>query len=691
MMTRDELMEYAREVSNGFLMDDVLDADVRIMEKIFQESEIIFTPGNRFFADTNLAYFMHKVIINRKIPVIKQYLDENGKRDGAKSSLFSGGMDFGHTCPGWEEILSLGIFGLRKRAEAYYESEEKDLKNKHYYGSIVRVYDAAIAYMRRVSEKAAQEGLHEMAAGLTALTKRAPETLFEAIQTMVVYYMLQHTVEDSMVRTFGRLDSLLYPFFVKEQDRENAVRLICDFVDALEIMDPEAANLPFALGGVDKGGRDASNELSYVFLDAYKRAPHQNVKIHLLIAKSTPDALIECALSGVRNGNNSICFFSDETVAKSLMKIGAKAEDARSYAVLGCYEGAAYAEIACTSAGKINIAKALEMALFGGVDQITGNKIGLGAEKALDSYEAVFDAFADELRNAAEETMKMTDHMERHSRAFHAAPFFTSSFDCALKQGGDIFNDHRAKYNNTSIVAVGLATAADSLYAIKKLVFEDRTKTLQELTGILRNDWEGEEVLRQTVKNHYPKYGQGDERVDRIARDIVQILSDAINNHPNTKGGVYRLGVFSITWRWTMGEQTAATADGRKKGETLSLNTGASFGALKYGTTAHLISASQVGNDLCPDGAVCDIDLHRSSVSGENGLHAMTAALRAFFEMGGYSAHFNVLDVETLKKAKEEPELYPDLQVRLCGWNVRFSSLSEKEKDEYISRIDAAD
>ena len=140
-----------------------------------------------------------------------------------------------------------------------------------------------------------------------------------------------------------------------------------------------------------------------------------------------------------------------------------------------------------------------------------------------------------------------------------------------------------------------------------------------------------------------------------------------------------------------MGEKTAASADGRHARDTLSLNTGASFGASKEGLTAELISVAHIGNDQCPNGSILDVDLHISSVAGESGLHAMYASLITFFEMGGFAVHYNVLDTEILKKAKEDPDLYPDLQVRLCGWNVRFNSLSEKEKDEFIARFDAAD
>ena len=220
----------------------------------------------------------------------------------------------------------------------------------------------------------------------------------------------------------------------------------------------------------------------------------------------------------------------------------------------------------------------------------------------------------------------------------------------------------------------------------RKLVFEDRKMTLPELTDLLRRDWEGAEALRLLIKNKYPKYGLGDEKTDRLAVETVAALADAVSGKPNRKGGIYRLGLFSINWRWDFGEKTGASADGRRAGDPISQNTGATFGADREGATAHLTSVARIDASRTPNGAIVDLDLHTSAVRGENGLKGMLAALKTYFEEGGFAVHYNVLDTEVLKDAKEHPEKYPNLQVRLCGWNVLFSSLSDKEKEEFIAR-----
>ena len=249
-----------------------------------------------------------------------------------------------------------------------------------------------------------------------------------------------------------------------------------------------------------------------------------------------------------------------------------------------------------------------------------------------------------------------------------------------------MYCDYSAKYCNSSVNALGLATAVDSLAAIKKAVFEDKLMTIKELTEILKSNWTDKEPMRLFIKNRYPKFGNGNKTIDHIAKSIVDKLSETINGKPNVKGGKYRLGLFSIDWRWDFGEKTAASADGRLSGEPLSQNTSASFGADKMGATAHLMSLNTIDTVNTPNGAIVDIDLPLSAVQGKNGLKSLVSTLKTYFEFGGFAVHYNVLDTEILKDAKRNPEKYPNLQVRLCGWNVLFSSLNDKEKEEFIAR-----
>jgi formate C-acetyltransferase len=388
----------------------------------------------------------------------------------------------------------------------------------------------------------------------------------------------------------------------------------------------------------------------------------------------------------IREGNNSIVFISDKRVIEALEKQGIEYKDAVNYHVVGCYECGGEGELTCSCNARVNIPKALELALNGGKDMLTGKLVGLENSGHFKTFRELCEEFERQLAYLCKCAMMATDLYESHYAKIHSAPILSGTYTSALQKGGDLYLDYSAKYNSSSLNAIGLATATDSLAAIKKAVFEDKTVTLSELTEILRSDWNGKEVLRLLIKNKYPKYGQGDVKTDEIAKRIVDMLSDAVSYKPNAKCGKWRLGLFSIDWRWSFGQKTAASADGRRCSETLSQNTSASFGADKEGATAHLISATRIDTSKTPNGAIIDIDLHSSAVRGENGINALVASLKTYFELGGFAVHYNVLDTDILMDAKKNPEKYPSLQVRLCGWNVLFSTLNEKEKDEFIAR-----
>jgi formate C-acetyltransferase len=377
---------------------------------------------------------------------------------------------------------------------------------------------------------------------------------------------------------------------------------------------------------------------------------------------------------------------SDRRVIEALEKQGVAHQDAVDYHVVGCYECGGAGELTCSCNARVNIPKALELALNGGRDMLTGKQIGLENDGHFESFDALYREFERQLTYLCKCAMTVTDLYESRYAEIHSAPILSGTYTSALQKGADLYLDYSAKYNSSSLNAIGLATATDSLAAIRKAVFEDKTLTLGEFTEILKSDWKGQEPFRLLVKNKYPKYGQGDIRTDEIAKRTVDVLSDTVSYKPNAKGGSWRLGLFSINWRWRIGQKTAASADGRRSGETLSQNTSASFGADKEGATAHLISAARIDMSKTPNGAIVDIDLHSSAVRGENGITALVSSLKTYFELGGFAVHYNVLDTEVLLDAKKNPEKYPSLQVRLCGWNVLFSTLSEKEKDEFIAR-----
>ena len=682
-LSREELLNWAENrvvFGEGI---DILKNDCEMIVFMLDHCEIKIPEQNRFFVKVNCAGISNLVIKKRK-RILSGLLEKSGLGEGVKALAYTGDCDYSHTTAEWESVITLGIYGLRNRIAEYAQDHIADEKAKGFYEQILSVYDAALRFMKRAADQAALSGRAEMANALLNLIEGGPSNLFEALQTSIIYYYLQHFFDGTCLRTLGRLDKLFYPYYVKEATNE-ADNLLLDYMKEIDRLDAPS-NIPFAICGTDEDGKDLTKELSYVLLDTYKKADTTNTKLHLLCSEHTPEDIMKKAFRYIREGNNSIVFISDKRVIEALEKQGIEYKDAVNYHVVGCYECGGEGELTCSCNARVNIPKALELALNGGKDMLTEKQIGLDNDGHFETFDALYKEFERQLTYLCKCAMTVTDLYESHYAKIHSAPILSGTYTSALQKGGDLYLDYSAKYNSSSLNAIGLATATDSLAAIRKAVFEDETLTLSEFTDILKADWKENETFRVLIKNKYPKYGQGDIRTDEIAKRTVDVLSDTVSRKPNVKGGSWRLGLFSIDWRWDFGLKTAASANGRHSGETLSQNTSASFGADKEGATAHLISATRIDMSKTPNGAIVDIDLHSSAVQGENGITALVSSLRTYFELGGFAVHYNVLDTDILIDAKKNPEKYPSLQVRLCGWNVLFSTLSEKEKDEFIAR-----
>lgn len=339
--------------------------------------------------------------------------------------------------------------------------------------------------------------------------------------------------------------------------------------------------------------------------------------------------------------------------------------------------------MACSCNGRISFPKAVEYALSGGVDLLSGQQIGSSCSADYVSFDELVSAVKQQLIFFADQCMHRICLCESLYPIAFSAPFFSGTMQDCVEKGIDAYAGG-AKYNNSSINCFGIATAADALTAVKQLVFKEKRLSLSAFTSVLSSNWENNEKLRLTCQKHMPKYGVGNTDVDALAADLVSTVTKHINGKPNGRGGVFRAGAFSIDWRIEFGGHTAASADGRFEGEPLSKNLCASLGQDTQGVTALIQSATRFDASLIPNGAVLDITLHESAVRGTEGLEVMLGLLSTFMKAGGMAIQMNVLDANTLRKAQIHPEQYTTLQVRLCGWNVLFVNLSKLEQDELI-------
>ena len=287
-----------------------------------------------------------------------------------------------------------------------------------------------------------------------------------------------------------------------------------------------------------------------------------------------------------------------------------------------------------------------------------------------------------------EDALALTRQAEERWADLNPAPLFSGSFADCIANARDM-SAGGCRYNQSGVDCAGLATAVDSLAAVRYLVEETKAVTMAELREILRTDWKGREDLRLKARNAAPKWGVNDDRADLIGKRIYDFLSAHVNAAPNGHGGTFQAGFWSINHDLTFGKLTAATPDGRRAGTPLSRNNSATAGCGHAGPTALLHSNAKLDRANAPDGHILDVILP-ASVQGDPTAAARIAAfLRVFAATGGQCIHLNVFNAAKLRDAQQHPDRYPDLQVRVCGWNVRWNDLSKVEQDYFIATAEA--
>jgi len=266
----------------------------------------------------------------------------------------------------------------------------------------------------------------------------------------------------------------------------------------------------------------------------------------------------------------------------------------------------------------------------------------------------------------------------------------SGTMDSCLEEGLDI-SEAGAAYNTSGCCCIGIADAADSLAVIEQLVYKEELCSLAELKAALAADWEGLEDLRLTAQHRVPKWGNNDDRVDHFAVEIAEFLGQRINHEPNARGGVFQAALYGILPTvQRFGRFTGALPNGRRAGEPLTLNTGATVGMDAKGVTGLINSVTKIDLAQFPNGTALDIMLHPSAVQGEEGVQTIISVIRTHFGQGGMAIQFNVFDADILRDAQRRPERYANLQVRVCGWNVRFTDLAPNEQEMFIAKAEAA-
>jgi formate C-acetyltransferase len=439
------------------------------------------------------------------------------------------------------------------------------------------------------------------------------------------------------------------------------------------------------LGGVLENGQDGVSELSYLMLEVMDEVHLLQPQGNVQLSKRTSDRFLKAACRVIRNGYGYPSVFNADTVIAQQLRQGKSLEDAREGGSSGCVETGAFGKEAYFLTGYLNLPKLLELALHDGRDARTGEQLGprSGDPARFTSLDEVLDAFAVQLREAVAIKHRGNQVIEQLFATRMPATFLSVLIDDCLQSGRD-YNAGGARYNTSYIQAVGIGTITDSLSALAHHVFAGDL-ALSDLLAALDADFAAEEPLRQRLAGRTPRWGNDDDRADRLMARVFDLVLATIDGLPNSRGGRYHVDMLPTTCHVYFGKVCAATPDGRHAGRPLSEGISPVQGADTHGPTAVVNSCAKMDHERT-GGTLLNLKFLPSVLAGEDGIEKLSRLIRTYFRQGGHHLQFNVVDAATLRRAQEHPEEHRDLIVRVAGYSDYFCDIGAALQEEIIAR-----
>jgi formate C-acetyltransferase len=623
-----------------------------------------------------------------------------------------------HIIQDFPRVLAVGFKGIKEDAEQRLASETNEGRRAFYRAAVV-CCDAVREFTSRYAEEAKRlaetekdydrrRELLDIAENCDRAPYHPPEGFHDALQAVWFTHMIDMIAESypGAGLSYGRFDQYMYPYY--QRDVESG-KISCEWAkeilesfwvkhnyayDRYYVGGKHGINSGFGqlltLGGCDADGEDVTNDLTYLLLDVIEEMnmlePKRSIRIHA----KTPDKLMRrlCDMIAEAQGSPFLLNF-DEISVEALEKEGVSRDEAMNYGIVGCLENTSHGnDLSGTVDVNVNLAKAVELALNDGVCMVKGERIGpqTGDPTGFKDYAEFLDAVKIQLNDILMQTMDIYSAFDGLRAKFVPVPYLSTHIGGCMENGRDVRRGG-AKYNFITIEGCSISTLTDSVAAVKKLVFDEGKVSMADLVEALKGDFEGKEQLRQMLINRAPKIGNDDDYVDSIGRELSRFWATEVNKHvsPST-GRRYTAGYLSWNYFIAFAEHTAATPDGRKKGEHLSNAVAPVQGRDMLGPTAAMKSVTGYGFDVVPRGASYTITLNPSVLDGEGGRERLAALLRAYGELGGTSMQINMIDRETLVAAQAEPEKYQNLMVRVTGYNAYFATIGKAMQDEIIAR-----
>ena len=674
----------------------------------------------------------------------------------------------GHVTVDYGKILRSGFNGVIHEAEAALKRAEITdhdyVKRCEFLESVIITAKAAITFAARYAEKALEEAekcsdpqrkreLLTIASNCVKVPANGAESFYEACQSFWFVQMLIQTESSGHSISPGRFDQYMYPYYKADLEKGRITREDAqEYIDCLWVKlndmskaRDEASAKGFAgysmfqnliAGGQTSEGVDATNDLSYMCIEASMHVMLPQPSLSVRIWNGTPHEFMIKAAELTATGIGLPAYYNDEVIIPALVSRGLTLADARDYNIIGCVEPQKSGKTdGWHDAAFFNMCRTLELVFSNGVDK--GVQVGpkTGDVTQMKTFEEFYDAYKKQNEYAIELMVNADNAIDMAHAERCPLPFESSMIEDCIGRGKSA-QEGGAIYNFTGPQGFGVANMADSLYAIKKLVFEEKKFTLAELKEALEHNYGKElsdeknaeivqgvvqELVKQGAKldeaqiadivrmvksntsaspnaarydeihemiEAVPKFGNDIEEVDAFARDVAYTYTRPLEKYKNPRGGRFHAGLYPVSANVPLGAQTGATPDGRYAYTPVADGVSPSAGRDVKGPTAAANSVAKLDHFIASNGTLFNMKFHPSALKGRTGLENFTALIRAYFDQKGSHIQFNVVSRETLRDAQLHPENYKTLVVRVAGYSALFTTLSRSLQDDIINRTE---
>lgn len=627
----------------------------------------------------------------------------------------------GHINPDYQTVMEIGFQGIKAKAEARLEEAiaQKDEEGINFLKASIICCDAITDFGHRYAALARQMAEEEknekrkkellsIAEACDRVPGLPPRTFQECLQSLWLTYV--GIQMEAYERCFGcsRLDQYGYPFLKADLEAGRITEAEAqEMLDCLWMKFPETnyinsehqsyvvsgfpSQQQIIVGGQTPDGKDATNLLSYMALQASINTGLHQPSISIRYFEGTPDDFIEQACRLAREGNGHPSFFNDLRCVPALVYKGVSLEDARDYCSVGCASIQPTRKDKGThNCGYINVASALEFALHDGFWKKGNKQISIHTGNAADfkTFDEVMNAFEKQMAYMIDVYSRSAVKVEQAHRAICPTPFISSFVQGCIEHARDKSAGGAMINSGPTPRGIGLADVADSLSALKKWVFDEKKYTMQEVLDAMDKNFEGYEEMRQTLANKTPRYGNDDDAADEIAEEVVRIYGEETDKHRSLFGGRFHPGFSSVSANVPYGWAVCALPDGRKEYTPLSDGNSPCHGADVNGPTAAAISCGKLRHELMSGGSILNIKFNPSTLEGEEGLHRFVEYVKGAMNAGVWHVQFNVVDADTLKDAQVHPDDHKDLIVRVAGYSAFFTGLSDILQEDIIGRTE---